>query len=188
MFRRLINDAKSAVASVVLKYIARASVAVPFVVAAGFAIAAITLMLIERFGAITAYWLMAGGLALIGIVAAVVVSVKEHEEEVAEEKAVQADTQAVAGEVALQAPMALLGALLSSPLGPSSALSVLRVLGRNLPLVLLLVMIGALFWPSDASETVAEADAGDRVDVVEDDEAGDRAAGKPNGADQHALY
>jgi hypothetical protein len=81
MFQGLINSAKSAVSGLVLKYVARASVAVPFVIALGFALAAITVMLVDRFGQVIAYWAVAGGLALIGVIAAIVVSVKEHEEE-----------------------------------------------------------------------------------------------------------
>jgi hypothetical protein len=42
MFQGLINNAKSAVSGLVLKYVARASVAVPFVIALGFALAALT--------------------------------------------------------------------------------------------------------------------------------------------------
>ena len=60
MFAGLINQAKSAASHLVLKYVARASVAVPFVIAAGFALAAITVMLVERFGHVMAYWLVAG--------------------------------------------------------------------------------------------------------------------------------
>jgi hypothetical protein len=55
MFRGLINDAKSAAGSVVAKYAARASVAVPFFIALGFATAAVTLMLVEQFGHRNAY-------------------------------------------------------------------------------------------------------------------------------------
>ena len=65
MFAGLINQAKSAASHLVLKYVARASVAVPFVIAAGFALAAISVMLVERFGHVMAYWLVAGGLALV---------------------------------------------------------------------------------------------------------------------------
>ena len=79
MFRGLINNAKSAVSSVILKYVARASVGVPFVIAGGFALAAGTLMLVERYGHVFAYWLMAGGLAAVGVIAALAVRVKEHE-------------------------------------------------------------------------------------------------------------
>ena len=70
MFRGLINDAKSAAGSLVAKYLARASVAVPFIVAFGFATAAITVMLVERYGHVAAYWMVAGGFTLIGLVAA----------------------------------------------------------------------------------------------------------------------
>ncbi len=173
MFAGLINQAKSAASDLVLKYVARASVAVPFVIALGFALAAVTVMLVERFGHVTAYWLLAGGLAAIGIIAAMAVSVKEQEEEVAEQLADEADTQEVASDAAAQAivqtPVALLGALLTTPGGATSALSVARLLGRNFPLVLLLVMIGALFWPTDEA-------------TPPDDEVDAR---RPNGADDH---
>lgn len=122
MFRALINDAKAAATSVVAKYLARASVAVPFLIAAGFAIAAITHMLIQRFGAVLGCWLLAAGFTLIGVVATLLVKVKEHEEEVAEQQAEAADTADVANEAAaqalMQAPLALVGGLLSTPLGP----------------------------------------------------------------------
>jgi hypothetical protein len=173
MFAGLISQAKSAASGLVLKYVARASVAVPFVVALGFALAAVTVMLVERFGQLTAYWLLAGGLAAIGLAAAMAVSVKEQEEEEAEQLAEEADTGEVVSEATAQAvvqtPIALLGALFSMPGGASSALSVARLLGRNFPLVLLLVMIGTLFWPTDeASPSDADVDAR-----------------RPNGADDH---
>ena len=154
MFRGLINDAKSAASSLVLKYVARASVAVPFVIAFGFALAALAAWLVNRYGYVTGYLLMAGGLALIGVIAAVAVSAKEHEEEVADKVAQEADTSNVATEVAAQAPLALLGALFTMPGGASAALKVAKVLGRNFPLVLLTALIGALFWPSQQGEDV----------------------------------
>jgi hypothetical protein len=175
VFAGLINQAKSAASGLVLTYVARASVAIPFLVAGAFALAAITVMLVERFGQVTAYWLVAGGLTAIGIAAAIAVSVKEQEEEKAEQQAEQADTGEVVSEAAAQAvmqtPVALLGALFGMPGGASSALSVARLLGRNFPLVLLLVLIGALFWPT---EDMGPADA-------------DAEAPRPNGADDDHL-
>jgi hypothetical protein len=156
MFRGLINDAKSAATSVILKYVARASVAVPFLIAAGFTIAAITVMLVNSYGQVTAYWIMAGGLAAIGVIAALVVSVREHEEEVADQQAEQSDTGEMAAEVAKQAPLAMMGALFAMPGGATTALKVAQVLGRNFPLVLLLVLIGALFWPSEPAAEAQE--------------------------------
>ena len=84
MFRGLLNDVKTAAGSLVARYVARASVAMPFLVAFGFATAAVTLMLVERYGAIAAYWMIAGGFTTIGVVAAAVVSVKEQDEAVAD--------------------------------------------------------------------------------------------------------
>jgi small neutral amino acid transporter SnatA (MarC family) len=174
VFARLLTDAKSAVSGLVLKYVARASVAVPFVIALGFALAAITVMLVERFGHVIAYWMVAGGLVVVGIAAAIVVSVKEHEEEVAEQQAEKADTEegvsAATVQAIVQTPIALVSALFAAPGGATTALSVARLLGRNLPLVLLLVMIGALFWPSEG--------AGAPDEDLE-------VARKPNGSDDH---
>lgn len=164
MFRGLINDVKSAAGSVVEKYAARASVAVPFIIALGFATAGVTLMLVERFGHRNAYLMVAGGFTALGLLAALIVWTKEHDEVVAEEQAVKADTADVASDTAaaaVQIPLALLGALFTSPAAPSSVLSLARVLGRNLPLVLVLVALGILFWPKSAEETMADEDAAD---------------------------
>jgi hypothetical protein len=164
MFRGLINDAKSAVSSVILKYVARASIAVPFIIAIGFGIAALTTMLVQHFGAISGYLMVGGGFAVIGIVAALAEAVREHEEEAADKKAEQVDTNTVASDAtvqaALQAPLAILGALFSTPLAPTASLKALRVLGRNLPLVVLLVLIGALFWPRPEERAEEHAGAG----------------------------
>jgi hypothetical protein len=161
VFAGLMNQAKDAVSGLVLKYVARASVAIPFVIALGFVTAAITVMLVQHFGHAIAYWVMAGGLAAIGMVAAIAVSVKEHVEEAAEQTAEETDTQEVVGDAtaqaAVQAPIALLGALFTTPGGATGALKVAGVLGRNYPLVLLLVLIGALFWPTKSDEAVDEA-------------------------------
>jgi hypothetical protein len=178
VFHGLIKDVKSAAGSVVEKYAARASVGVPFIIALGFATAGITLMLIERFGHQNAYFMVAGGFTAVGLLAALIVRTKEHDEVVADEQAAKADTANVASDTAaaavVQMPLALLGALFSGPAGPSSVLSLARVLGRNLPLVIMLVAIGVLFWPRSAEETMAGEDAPD--DTVDPDSP------RPNGA------
>jgi hypothetical protein len=176
VFRGLIRDAKAAAGAVILKYVARASVAVPFLIAAGFATAAITAMLVERYGSKMAYWVVAGAFTVIGAVAMLVVTVKEQEEEVAEAEAVAADTPEVAKEVAMQAPLALISALLASPMGPTSAFGIARLLGRNLPLVLLLVVAGFLLWPREpAGEGETELPEGEPP-------ADKPPAPRPNGA------
>jgi hypothetical protein len=165
VFRGLIDDAKSAAGSVLEKYAARASVAVPFIIALGFATAGATLMLVERFGHRNAYFMVAGGFMVLGLLATLIVRTKEHDEVIASEQAAKADTADVASDTAAaaaaQIPLALLGGLFSGPAGPSSVLSLARVLGRNLPLVLMLVALGILFWPKSAEETRADENAAD---------------------------
>lgn len=167
MFAGLMNRAKDAVSGLVLKYLARASVAIPFAIALGFAIAAVSVMLVQHFGHVTGYWLMACGLASIGIIAAIVVSVKEHEEEAEEQKAEEGDTgQLISDATAqamLQAPLAIAGALFTTPGGPSGALKVAGILRRNYPLVVLLVLIGALFWPTQSEQQETEVDKPDEL-------------------------
>lgn len=161
MLRGLINDAKSAAASLVAKYLARASVAVPFVIAVGFAIAAIAHSVIDRFGLVTGCWLLALGFALLGLLAMLFVKHKEQEAEMADKVAESADTAAVASEVAAQVPMALAGALLSTPLGPKALVDLGKALLRNLPLVVLIGLIAVLFWPLEAGGRREETDAGE---------------------------
>jgi hypothetical protein len=177
VFRGLIDDAKSAAGSVVEKYAARAWVAVPFIIALGFATAGVTLLLVEWFGHRNAYFIVAGGFMVLGLLAVLVVRSKEHEVVIADEQAAKADTADVASDTAAaaaaQIPLALLGGLFSSPGGPSSVLSLARVLGRNLPLVLMLVALGVLLWPQSAEETMTDEDA---------DNAGNPEVVRPNGA------
>ncbi len=168
MLAGLINSAKSAVSTLLLQYVARASVAIPFVVAAGFALAACTMMLVERFGHITAYWLVAGALAVVGVVAAAVVSVKEEIEEEAEQAAEASDTGEVVSDAAaqamVQAPIAALGALFSIPGGTAAALGGARLLARNWPLAILVGLIGLLYWPNQP-ERSERADIGESEPV-----------------------
>jgi hypothetical protein len=70
-------------------------------------------------------------------------------------------------EVATQAPLAILGGLLTLPGGGATALKVAQLMGRNYPLVLLTALIGLLSWPTSR-----------------DDEETAIPAFKPNGSDE----
>jgi len=148
---------------------------VPFLVALGFATAAITFMLVERFGAVMGSWIVAGGFTLIGLVATVMIAAKEQEEEIAEKKIEEEDTAGVASDAAAQAaaqlPLALLGAVLSTPMGPGTVAGGAKLIARNLPLVVLLALIALLFWPTEPETQGADAEE-------------DAHAGRPNGAEQ----
>lgn len=173
MFRALINDAKSAAGSAVgkyvVKYLVRASVALPFMVAAAFVTAAITMMLIDRYGSIAACWMVAGAFAVIGLVATLIVTFKERGREIAERRAAElAAAHAASARAAAQAPMMLLGALLSTSVGPGVVAGSAKMLARNLPLVALAGLIALLMKSTTPSaETAADSTS---------------AGGKSNGA------
>ena len=154
MFQALINDAKAAAGSLIAKYLARASVAVPFLTASGFATAAVTFLLVERFGAIAACWIVAAGFTVIGVVAAFLVTIKEQDElaetEQAEQEGVASDALDAAAQVVSQTPMQLVSALLSTPMGAGALAAGARSMGRNLPVMVLIGVIGALLWAEDA--------------------------------------
>ena len=81
-----------------------------------------------------------------------------------------------AAQAAVQVPLALLGTLLTTPLGPGAAVGGAKILGRNLPLVLLLALVALLFWPTRTDEAAA----------ADTSEAGDGSAETGNGQWQHA--
>lgn len=173
MFRALINEAKSAAGSLVGKYMVRASVAVPFLAATGFATTAVTLMLIESYGAITASWIVAGGFFAIGLIGAAVVTNKENKERDEQAAGVRAEQahaseamNAAVSQATAQAPLALLGALLTTPLAPNALAGGAKMIARNAPLVVLLAGIAFLLWTPQATGS-AGADA--REDEARDD-------------------
>lgn len=147
MFESIIDDVRRSASNLVATYLGRAVVAVPFLVGAAFATAALTLALVDWFGPQTAYWLMALGFTLIGIVAGIVVSVKEQEAEQAEaaEEASSPSPLAVAQDTL--APAAALLPLLTNPIGLSAGFKVAKWGVRNLPLIVLAGVVTTLLWP-----------------------------------------
>ena len=163
MLRGVINHAASAAGSMVAGYLARASVAVPFIIGFGFATTALSLLLIDRFGHRDAFLIIAGIFTLLGVLAALTVSGKERGN-AANAVAYKTDSPPVARDAAATAavamPFAVLGTVLTS-FGPAPFLSLLGILGRNLPLVLVLGAAGVLVWPKTIGEPgIAPAHAG----------------------------
>lgn len=174
MFRGLINDAKSAVGTVVARYTTRAAVAGLFLLALGFGTAAVTVTLVQIYGAINAYWMLAGGFMLLGVLAAIIVSWQESKEEAEDEIAAETDTSTVATDAAAQAaaqlPIALLGSVLTTPAGPASLMGLVRLVGRNLSLVIFLALIALLFWPNKPRDA-GEEGGGENVEPNDAEQA-----------------
>lgn len=164
MFQGLIKRAENAVDSVVSRFVGRAAAAVPLVIAGGFATAALTVWLVEQYGAITAYGMMAALFAVIGLIAmAVVTNGAEIAEAVSE-----ATGEPSAGDASNEAegsgegidPMDLLTPEVRSFLSsaaPMALPAVARGVTRNLPLIFLLALVA--FVISRFAETGAAATA-----------------------------
>ena len=165
MFRGLMNDAKSAVGSVIAHYAMRAGIAAVLLLALGFATAAVAMWLAQRYGVIQACWIMAGVFGLLGLVALGAVNWQEGQAVDEDRRAAAEDTAAVGSEAATQAalqlPLALLGTIFTTPLGPSSALGLAKLAVRNLPLIIFFAIVGFLMWPRRPDEAVASRDAGE---------------------------
>jgi hypothetical protein len=172
VLRGFIDEAKSAAASFVDKYLARASVAVPFLVAFGFATAAAALALTERLGATRAFWVMAAGFIAIGLLAAALVTMREREAATAQQRS--RDEEGGLGEIGEMAseaathaagrlPLTLAASLLANP--STAAAGAARAADRNMPLALLLFLVAFLLW--QAGE--AESGAGEEAEPGSDD-------------------
>jgi|GEM_PF-1117601 len=175
MFQGLIDQVKTAVGSLVSTYLARASVAVPFLVAAGFATAAVALLLTEKFGAIAATSIMAGGFTAIGALAAVLVTIKEQEDSAAAAEALVENSNAASaldavgdavGQAVGQSPVEVISALLlSTPLGPRLLSAGASSLGRprNLALMAMIAIVAALLWAENLKSEDTEPQGADHA-------------------------
>jgi hypothetical protein len=72
VFNELWEEARSAASTVVRKFAVRALLAVPFLLALGYATAALSLMLVERFGPTSAYLSVIGLFGCVGVFASAV--------------------------------------------------------------------------------------------------------------------
>lgn len=149
MFGKLISQLTSGVTNAVTKYALRVSVAVPFLLAIAYGLAALTTVLIAGYGYRDAYLMMTGGFAVLGLLSGMLVWVKERRAE-ADEKAQEANSRTTAAlavtaaKTAKELPAAVSG-------GANDAKSSIAGLGdlaiRNWPVVvagsLLLLLLGA---------------------------------------------
>lgn len=164
MFQGLLKRAERSIDSAVSKLVGRAAVAVPLLVAAGFATAAVAIKLIELYGAVVGNALMAVIFGLLGLATMAVVSSDRSSNETASD---QQETAAESSEEnedeaapALDLPPEVISMLTSA--APMALPSVARGIGRNLPLIFvlaLIVFIISRFADTGSSDgAVAESD------------------------------
>jgi hypothetical protein len=148
VFGKLFSYATSGITNVITKYAVRASVAVPFLLAVGFGLAGLTVVLIDAFGYRNAYFILAGGFLALGGAAAGAVWLKERsdENETSAQAGSGATIAAAAVETAKQVPSAIAA-------GTSDATSSFRNLPklawRNWPLAVaagaVILLLGGMF-------------------------------------------
>ena len=97
MFSALLNRLKEKASGTIEKYVLRASVVIPFALALGYLLAGATSTLSNWYGATISYYVMAGVLASLGLLAVLVIAVKERHDEEA-----PADTPGVVGQTAAE--------------------------------------------------------------------------------------
>lgn len=184
MFQGLFRRAESTIDNAVAKLVGRAAVAVPLLIAGGFASAALTVWLVEQYGAITAYGMMAALFALIGLVTMAVVSTNgtRPAEEAAPASASSAETASETAEGEGIDPLDLfppeIRAFLASA-APMALPAVARGVGRNLPLIFVLALVGFVisrFASSDTAGTETPTDTQDAANAAPPMPAGAEAA------------
>lgn len=147
MFQGLLRRAESTIDQVVAKYMSRAMVAIPLLVAGGFATAALTVKLVELYGSVTGYGLMAALFGVIGLVTMAIVGTGERRpaepataEQPAAASAEQPSSDAIdAAELLTPEVRALLASV-----APMAVPGLIRGVGRNLPLIFFLALVGFL--------------------------------------------
>lgn len=140
LFQGLFKRAERSIDSAISKFVGRATVAVPLLVAGGFATAALAIKLVELYGHVSAYALMA---VLFTVIALVTMAVVNKESEPAGETAAAAETTETSQEAdeesdGPQLPPEVM-ALLTS-VAPAAAPGIARGVVRNLPLIFLLAI------------------------------------------------
>jgi len=155
MFEAITNRAQRAIETLVSRYVTRLVVTVPFVVALGFATASAAIKLTEMYGSMRANAILAGIFGGVGVIAAMAIAMGRS---AIAEPALQPDTSAQAQNAIPNASeekpaldtdliLAAIGAI-----GPASLPMVLRMIVRNLPLLIGVVALAYLLF-SDAANS-----------------------------------
>lgn len=161
LFKGLFRRAERSFDSAVDRLLGRLAVAVPLLIAGGFATTALSIKLIEMYGTIAACTIMAVVFATISLIAMAVYAraYGASGEAGSSSDAAEGDRQADDGSPAL--PPEFMAVLTS--VAPAAAPGIARGVARNLPLILILALIGFAVSRfaeiSDENEDAAETDS-----------------------------
>lgn len=167
MLQGLFKRAENSIDHLVAKYVGRAAVAIPLLVAAGFATAALTVELVNRYGAVTSYAVMAVLFAVIGLITMAVIGTGAPEA-AAESTEAPSGTESASAEASAADsgplfPPEMMAVLTSA--APAALPGIARGIGRNLPLIFVLALLA--FIVSQFAETPGEPTDDAKADAAE---------------------
>ena len=156
MFGSLFRRAQATVDNAIEHVVNRVLVAIPFLIAAAFGTAALSLRLNREFGAETASLILAGGFIVIGLIVALIVHSRSSQP--AEPLTEAAETAERAADEAADPAMAnvdreLLMAALTTA-APLALPALLRALGRNLPILAAVAAAGFILSRSNETDVL----------------------------------
>ena len=157
MFQDLFRRAETTIDGIVAKYMGRALVAVPLIVACGFATAAATVKLVELYGAPIGCAIMALVFGVLGLLTMAVVSGGHATEEASFAPEEAAEPSRIGSEFD-----AFLTPELRSLVGATAPMAlpvVARTVMRNLPLLIMLAVVIYIFSRFGKSSDEVESDA-----------------------------
>ena len=157
MFQGLFKRAERSLDSVVAKFVGRALVAVPLLVAGGFATAAVTVKLVTLYGHVTAYALMAAIFGAIGLVTMAGVGIEQRPANGTAASEPEAKTdEATDDSTDVSDLLTPEMRTLFASVAPAALPGLLRGVGRNAPLILVLALVA--FVISRFAETPPEGE------------------------------
>lgn len=164
IFQSVIRRAETAIENMVDQALARVMVALPLLVAAGFATAALSTYLNARYGAQNGHLIMAGAFAGIGLLAMLYVSFMGSSNSVSDtdtdaanqenQSSHDASGDATSGAFS-EAERELMTSVLTTA-APIAVPGLVRTLIRNLPLVILILIVGFILTRVASSESSEE--------------------------------
>lgn len=149
MLEGLVTRAQRSVDSLISKYVTRLAVAVPFLVAMGFGTAAASVRLTEEYGSTAAHAILAGAFAAVGLAVALAIAMSGAVPATvsapkATSTAEDAKTDTAGENIGSLTPEFLLTVLGAA--GPATLPPLIRLLVKNLPVVLLALILGYVLF------------------------------------------
>ena len=147
MFQSIINRAQHSVESVLTKYVLRAVVAVPFLIACGFGTAAATVKLVQIYGHTEAYALVSAAFAVLGLLTAALIAISGSKPAVAASETVadvKPETPETAAKSLFDADLLVAALGVVGPKALPAVPAMMRFVVRNWALVVALVVVAYL--------------------------------------------